>query len=759
MLNMDVYEKLKASEEVVLALKKRVRYLESSDGDWFNILKHSRVHALSQQDLSHMILRYASCGIMVLNDHGHILLANHSACQLLAYSEKELKQMHAHEVFGEKTWGDSNERVLHAQDKDIQVSFSISKGKVNQKVLSIAVFNDLRNEKDKEALIQALSTFPTENPQPVWRIDAHNGTILFMNQGAKEISQGWLPESNMTQRSVWNLMFHHVLESRQNDSVDVSIGERWFRCLFAYVNEDYMNVYGADITEQMQTTFDLNQSQNELEKRVTERTLELSQMNKKLLGEVEARKKMEEKLRSLSQSDALTGLGNRRMMSDRMNHAIQVSQRYDKRFALFFIDLDHFKEINDTLGHDAGDDLLIQVARRLEHSVRNCDTVIRLGGDEFSILLEDIRSESAVLKIAECVLDQLHEPFCLNHEKHTVHCSIGISFYPHHGKTVAELFKCADIALYKAKEVRNKYCSYSPEQCKKEQYLTHLSYDMSDALRKDQFQLLFQPKVRLSDGQVIGAEALLRWHHPKYGMISPLQFIPIAEANGVMVLLGEWVMSEACRVLKTWEQAGHTDLIMAINLSPIQLMDQDLCEKTVRCLTNHRLTANQIELEVTESMAISDPERTIQILDQLVAMGIKIALDDFGTGHSSLSRLNEMPIHTLKIDRAFISKLCEGKEHRVFVEIIVKMSKLLILNILAEGIETDEHAAFLHGLDCDVGQGYLYSRPISSCDFLKLLDKPRFTPQMVQDCSKGDSSCRCPSSSKKFVSSLIYEVS
>jgi len=349
------------------------------------------------------------------------------------------------------------------------------------------------------------------------------------------------------------------------------------------------------------------------------------------------------------------------------------------------------------------------------------DTVVRMGGDEFALLLENIKTKDEAVKVAKTIIQNFAAPFNLDDGDHHVHCSLGISLFPEHGNTVTELFKCADIALYEAKEVRNTYKIYNPVINSKLNYLNQLKNDLFDVLNQEQLYLLYQPQVRLSDGKIIGMEALVRWLHPVHGVISPLEFIPLAESNGMMVEIGDWIMQEACRTLRIWRDQGFDKLCMAVNLSPIQVAEKNLFDKVSQCMFEYDISPDELELEITETLTIANPERAKATCKRFADMGISIAIDDFGTGYSSLSRLREMPIKTLKIDRSFISDMCNDHDDRVFVEMIIKLSKMLNVSVVAEGVEQIEHVNFLNGLACDIGQGYYFSPPVRADEFLTLL--------------------------------------
>ncbi|MDQ7017041.1 MAG: EAL domain-containing protein [Gammaproteobacteria bacterium] len=567
-----------------------------------------------------------------------------------------------------------------------------------------------------------MATFPGENPQPVWRIGT-DGSVLFMNKKAEQLSAGLEGSKGIFSHPVWQQTLALVIKSQKNCEAEIDLQGSWFRCMFVAVNKAYVNIYGADVTARIMATLALKQANALLEDRVVRRTCELEESNEKLLAEIEAHKRSEEKLRQLSYQDELTGLGNRRYISDRLDQMISLSSRQTNHFALFFLDLDHFKQINDSLGHDAGDDLLKQVATRLQSAVRTSDLVARLGGDEFAIMLEGIHSEAEVIKIAQGVISTFHHAFYLSGESNHIYCSLGISLFPDHAKTATGLFKCADIALYKAKELRDSYSIYRDSISSELSHLHRLSHDLHTALEKNQLCLLYQPKVDLASQKVVGAEALIRWNHPRYGVVSPLEFIPIAEHHGLMLPIGDWILEQGCRTLQNWAAAGHDRLCMALNLSPIQFRDERLLEKVSAVLEKYQVAPAQLEFEITESQTMENPDKHIQVIQHFLDMGISVAMDDFGTGYSSLSRLKEMPISTLKIDQSFIKNFHRVRSERVFVQVIINMAKMFGLTTVAEGVERQEHVDFLKELGCDIGQGHHFSKPLSETDFLAFLSQ------------------------------------
>lgn len=420
--------------------------------------------------------------------------------------------------------------------------------------------------------------------------------------------------------------------------------------------------------------------------------------------------------------DHLTGLPNRRLLSDRMDHAIAHTERNEILMAVLFIDCDRFKPINDTLGHIIGDKLLISIAERLNKNVRDSDTVCRVSGDEFAIVLEDIKHISAVDRIAQNILDSIAEPHYLEGHKIFTTVSIGITIYPIDEKDVNGLLTSADIAMYHAKQSGGNQYEYfnSDMNTRSKQRLT-LEHDLHDALANNELEIYYQPLNTIdSERKIIGVEALLRWHHPKQGMIAPTHFINITENTGLIIPIGEWVLTTACEQIKEWEHQGLGKITVSVNLSPRQFMDSNLVSAVKSALDTSGIEPNQLNLEITESTAMYSIDKTIDILHSLKNLGVHISIDDFGTGYSSLSYLQQMPIDNLKIDRSFIKNIHHSTKDQAFVQAIVTMAHTLGMKTIAEGVELEGQFTFLKEIGCEVAQGYLFSKPVPS-EQLKLL--------------------------------------
>ncbi len=411
--------------------------------------------------------------------------------------------------------------------------------------------------------------------------------------------------------------------------------------------------------------------------------------------------------------DALTGLPNRQLLQDRIEQALVQDSRNPKIMAVLFIDLDHFKMINDSLGHDIGDLLLKAVAERLMACVRNEDTVARQGGDEFIVVLNSIAESLDAAKVAQKILDALNQPHVILHHELHIGGSIGISVFPDDGTNSETLLKNSDVAMYHAKENgRNNYQFFTNDLNKSAHERHTLGLDLRHALERNELVLFYQPVMDMPDNQLHSVEALLRWQHPQQQLIAPDKFIGLAEETGLIIPIGEWVIKTVCLQIKAWKSQGYSVPRVAINLSGRQFRDNSLIKNISRILEETGTEARYITLEITESMLIDDIEKVVNTLKCLSEMGIHISIDDFGTGYSSLSYLKRFPIHTLKIDRSFVRDIVTDKNDHTIVAAIIAMAHSLEIEVIAEGIETAEQLQLLMAQRCNHYQGYYFSRPV-----------------------------------------------
>jgi len=424
-------------------------------------------------------------------------------------------------------------------------------------------------------------------------------------------------------------------------------------------------------------------------------------------------KRSESQLDHMAHHDPLTDLPNRTLFDDRLSQAINRARRHDSSIAILFIDLDRFKNVNDTLGHPVGDVLLQDVAKRLLGLLREQDTVARLGGDEFIILIEDMDKPDVAESVASKVIDAIAHPFTFKSQELYIGASIGISIFPDDGDDAETLIKYADAAMYRAKEQgRNTYQFYTQELTKSTLERLELEAALRRALERNELELYYQPQVDLSNGAVIGAEALLRWHHPELGMVPPDKFIPLAEESGLIMEIGQWVLQTACEQAVAWSRTLPNFKRIAVNLSGVQVQRGDIVDNVQQILEQSGLHPTMLELEITESVLMHHTEIATQTLGGLRKLGVELAIDDFGTGYSSLSYLKRFPIQLIKIDRAFVMDIPHDANDTAITRAVIALGKSLQLKVIAEGVETKEQEAFLIREGCDIGQGYFYSRPL-----------------------------------------------
>ena len=445
-------------------------------------------------------------------------------------------------------------------------------------------------------------------------------------------------------------------------------------------------------------------------------------------------------IHNLAYYDVVTGLPNRAFLNERLCYALAMAERGDQKFALLFLDLDHFKQVNDTLGHDAGDELLRHTADRLNEAVRQYDavvrsmqslspddntarsdhTVARLGGDEFIVLVTNIKSEQDAAIVAKRISEVIAQPYNLGGTDASISTTIGISVYPNDGEDAETLLKHADIAMYHAKENgRNSMQFYSREIHDASLTRFALEKKLKSAIETESLDIVYQPKICMSSGQIIGVEALVRWHDEELGTVSPSEFIPLAEDTGLIIPLGRWVMLQACKQMKEWGSAGLQLQSMAINCSAVQFMRSDMIGLVTEVLELSGLESQYLEIELTESLLLQNTEQGIRILNGLKARGIQVSIDDFGTGFSSLSYLKKLPVDKLKIDHSFVRDLAVDAGDEAIVSAIITLSHKLSLDVVAEGVETEEQYQALVSMNCDQIQGYLVSKPLSADDFLR----------------------------------------
>ena len=483
----------------------------------------------------------------------------------------------------------------------------------------------------------------------------------------------------------------------------------------------YLGV-ATDLTEQYKARKVLQRSQDELEALVRQRTVELAQSHARLEAEMAERVLVEHRMRDMAHHDAITGLLNRNLLHDRMAHALRQSRRTGERMAVLFLDLDRFKNINDTLGHLVGDDLLRHVAKRLSMALRASDTLARLGGDEFVVLLPRVESRDQVAMVADKLLSVLEAP--MDVQEHALHIStsIGVCICPDDGDDADVLLRNADTAMYQAKGGgRNTYRFFTEGMNIEADRRYRIESALRVGVRDHELRLYFQPLVDTQSGEVFGAEALVRWQSSQLGLVPPGQFIPIAEETDLIVEIDSWVLSEACAHGARWRQDTGRDLMVAVNLSARQFRRKDLVPFVQRVLGDSGLPAHLLELEITESSLMHNVTEVIQTLDQLVALGVRLAIDDFGTGYSSLAYLKRFPVHKLKVDQSFVRDIGRTDNDLAIVKTVIALAHTLQLDLLAEGVETTTQLVTLRALGCERFQGYLFAKPAPADEVPALL--------------------------------------
>ncbi|GAA5216225.1 hypothetical protein GCM10025776_15940 [Corallincola platygyrae] len=449
---------------------------------------------------------------------------------------------------------------------------------------------------------------------------------------------------------------------------------------------------------------------------------ELVSAQEKISRDTEERQQVEQKMLNLAGVDELTGLPNRSVFTRSMQHSVAKAKRSNRKMALLFIDLDRFKLINDTLGHDYGDQVLKTVSERFKECIREVDILARLGGDEFVLMIEDLVDPKYLAGVASKIISAAQQPFFMAGQEYHVSASVGIATYPKDAKDGSALLKHADIAMYRAKDAgKNTYQFYSEQMNIHSLQQLALESSLRSSIERDELRLFYQPIVDAKQGRVVAMEALLRWQHPDMGLIGPMQFIPIAEDSGLIVPIGEWVLQTACAQGRQWHDQGM-DVALTVNLSPRQLMDPDIVETVARALKETGFSSESLTLEITEDLMMSNPEETVETIEELRQLGIKFALDDFGTGYSSLSYLKRFPIDTLKIDRSFLQGVPNDIDDSAITAAIVAMGKSLRLNVIAEGVETTEQCDFLLKQGCRHMQGYAFAKPMPADEVSPFLD-------------------------------------
>ncbi|HOY86872.1 MAG: EAL domain-containing protein [Methylotenera sp.] len=441
-----------------------------------------------------------------------------------------------------------------------------------------------------------------------------------------------------------------------------------------------------------------------------------------VFADITEAKHSQNRLHELVNHDPLTGLPNRRLFNELLEHAIKRAEREHHQIALLFVDLDRFKAINDSLGHQVGDKLLYEVSKRIHHAMRDSDIVARLGGDEFLVMMDMIKHPQDAALIAQKIIYALQVEFFIDGKEIFIGASVGISIFPKDGSDVDSLIKAADIAMYQVKNRgKNNHCFYSEDLSKNAVERFTIESQLRHALERNQFEMYYQPQISLLTGDIIGAEALIRWRHPDLGLVSPARFIPIAEETGLIVQIGEWVLRQAALQAIQWINDGYTMQWVSVNVSGVQIMRSNFYDTVYGILIETNCNPNILELEITESTVMQNTEFVIDTFNNIKQLGVRVAIDDFGTGYSSLSNLKRLPLDKIKIDQSFVRGLPDDLDDAAITNTINAMACSLGFTVIAEGVETLAQATFLKNMGCLEAQGYLYSKPVTAAEFTKLL--------------------------------------
>ncbi len=665
-----------------------------------------RVDLLHTHDrILSIVLDHVKSAVISVDEQGGILTVNRAACSILDYREDELLALNLGEVLNlpqinergiaflidRLQEGRTTEFTFTPQSRMMMIArLSVTEAEVDGQRIYVVVFDDVTPLREAANTIRSLASFPDESPMPIMRYAA-SGECLYANAPARQLidqieadhmKKDWLELVASAQRGMQQMEVNWVIEGQV------------FKCLFVPVCEEYVNVYLRNVTQEVALL-------DEMEQCVRARTRELREANEYLKKEIMVRMETEKKLRHLSFKDPLTGLANRRLFMERLEHALRLAQRNESRLAVVFMDLDRFKLVNDTLGHDVGDELLSQVAERLTHCLRRSDTLARMGGDEFAAIFEQIASVEDMELVAEKIRKALTAPFLLGEEKVRVGCSIGISLFPEHGASINSLLKAADIAMYKAKTRRNTYCIY--EKNLSDQAV--LSQELDHALERGEFQLMFNPVIDAEAWALVGFEALIHWRNPTLGLVAPQDFMAIAESSGLVGRIDRWKIEEACRHLRRWREDGCEKVSLALDLSFETLLHDDLAEHLSALLEEQEVPAACLELSFSEFAAMKATEKANRSLHALIDLGVRISINHFGVGYSSLNLLRSLPIQALRIDQTFVHDLHVDGDDRVIVKMIVHLAQLLGIDVIADGVEDEETLAFLRKLGCRYMQG------------------------------------------------------
>lgn len=534
-----------------------------------------------------------------------------------------------------------------------------------------------------EQEIDRLAKFPGENPEPVIRLSP-DGTIEFANQPSSELLRAWKCEIGHPLPDQFAAIAKGIAQSGQYSEIEVTTAERIYALRFVGTDDSRINIFGKDITSY---------------------------------------KHAEDRIQHLANHDLLTGLPNRTLFNDRLAQVLSLLDRKQGEAAIHLVNLDNFRELNNSMGIEAGDQVLQETADRLGLCVRSTDTVARLGGDEFAIIQSDPQDAHGAAALAEKLIDNLSAPFTIGETTLHITASIGISLITEDDIEPQQILRNADLALSQAKANGvASLCFFETSMNDAIQKRREIENDLRLALKRNEFVLHYQPKVNLAENKIAGMEVLIRWLHPVKGFMSPVDFIPIAESTRQIIPIGAWVLKEACRQAKAWRDDGLTDLKIAVNLSAVQFSEESLPDLVAHCLRNSGLPPEALELEITESVIMNDVENTTKILTRLNALGLNLSIDDFGTGYSSLSYLEKFPVHRVKIDKSFVDGIGQRSGSEAITKAVITLGHSLGMEVTAEGVEEQNQVDYLRAQSCDEIQGYFYSKPVAADHLMKTVE-------------------------------------
>jgi len=686
------------------------------------VMRHHKTFALTESEENFRItFDRAPVGIAHVGERGQLILVNERLTEMLGYSQHEMMNLNFKSLCN-SSWHAYRERIesllrsngdycdyelplIHKQQKKIWTRITVAplREAAGKLKYFIHVIEDISNKKEAEESLKLAATVFDNSAEAIIVTDAHSN-ILSVNNSFTKMT-GYTAEEvvgknpRILSAKVHDSEFYKLMWTAV-DNTGLWQGEIWNRRKNGEVYPTWLTISAVRDAKGKITNY-----------------VGISQ-------DITSRKETEERLNHLANHDALTGLPNRTLFSDRLNNALARGKRYGQNLAILFLDLDRFKVINDTLGHDVGDLLLQNLALRLSQSLRGADTVARWGGDEFIVLLGEIHTSQDAAAAARRILNLFSDPFILGGQEIFVTASIGISIYPKDGDDAQMLLSNADTAMYRAKEQgKNNYQFYTAEMNATALERLRLESDLRRALERGEFLLYYQPKINISSGQIVGVEALIRWNHPVRGMVPPQDFIPLAEETGLIVPIGEWVLKTACRQNFDWHTSGISSIRVAVNVSTQQFRKENLTETIDRILRETNLENCLLELEITESVMMEDMERAIIVMSELSDRGIHFSIDDFGTGYSSLVYLKRFPINILKIDRSLVRHIPANPDDTAIASAIISLGKSLKLKVVAEGVETQEQLSFFRNQECDEVQGYLFSHPLPAKEMTELLQQ------------------------------------